>query len=101
MTALVLVWAGVAVALACCAGFLAMETAADKLHFAGYASTAAPPLVAAGVVVHAGFGAVGLTAILLVVALLAGGVASTIAVARVIRLHESGRVEATPEEAET
>jgi monovalent cation/proton antiporter MnhG/PhaG subunit len=52
VVAAALVTAGVAVELACVVGVLWMSSVFDRLHFAGAASTLAPVLVGAAVVVH-------------------------------------------------
>jgi multisubunit Na+/H+ antiporter MnhG subunit len=96
--ALALVWAGVTLVGFCAVGLVAMRTAADKLHYAGWASTIAPALVAAGVVVETGFTSIGLTAVLLAGVMLVAGSASTVAVARVARLEDAGRIEPTEAE---
>jgi multisubunit Na+/H+ antiporter MnhG subunit len=83
--ALALVWAGVVLALACCAGLLAMRDAIDKLHFTSAASVLPPILVCGGVVVDQGLGAVGLTAILVAVVLVLAGPAAIVAIARLER----------------
>lgn len=95
MIALALVWAGVALVGLCAVGLVAMRTAADKLHYAGWASTVAPALVAAGVVVETGFTSIGLTAILLAGVMLVAGSVSTVAAARVARLEDTGQIEPT------
>lgn len=96
-----LLWLGVALELACVLGLTVLRSAIDRLHFAGTATVAGPPLIAAAVCVEEGvFTTNGLNSIAVAVllALLGGGLG--IATARAIRLRERGTVESTPAERE-
>lgn len=97
----ILVWLGVAVELACCAGLVAMRNAIDRLHYAGAATTVGPALIAAAVCVQEGvFTTNGLDAIVTALLLSLLGGALGFATARAIRLRDRGSLESTPAERE-
>jgi len=92
----VLVWAGVAIELACCAGFVALPSAIDRLHFASAATVLGPSLIAAAVCFEEGlFTTNGLNAVAVaaMLAILGGGL--TIATARAVRLRDRGTLESS------
>jgi len=94
-----LVWIGVAIELVCCAGFVAMRRAIDRLHYAGAATVVGPAVVAAAVCVEEGvFTTNGLNAIAVALMLALLGGALGVATARAIRLAERGILESTPAE---
>jgi len=96
-----LVWLGVALELVCCVGFVAMQGAIDRLHYAGAATTVGPALVAAAICVEEGvFTTNGLNALVVALLLALLGGALAIATARAIRLRERGGLEASPAERE-
>lgn len=96
-----LVWLGVAVELACCAGLVVSRSAIDRLHYAGAATTVGPALVAAAVCVDEGvFTTNGLNSVAVAVLLALLGGALGVATARVIRVHDRGMLESTPPERE-
>jgi multisubunit Na+/H+ antiporter MnhG subunit len=96
-----LVWLGVAVELVCCAGFVAMRNAIDRLHYAGAATIVGPALVAAAVCVEEGFFTTnGLDAVAVAVMLGLLGGALGIGTARAIRLRDRGSLESTLAERE-
>ena len=92
MTALVAVLLGFAlVVLAVSAlGLLLMPNLLDRLHYLGPASTVAPALVAAAVVVVEAFDHQGIDAVLLALFLAAIGPVLTHATARAARIRERG-----------
>ena len=97
----VLVWAAVALELACCVGFVALNGAIDRLHFAGAATTLGPALIAAAVCCEEGlFTTNGLNAIAVALLLAALGGALTIATARAVRLRDWNTLESSEAERE-
>jgi multisubunit Na+/H+ antiporter MnhG subunit len=95
----VLVATAVAAELVCCLGLLAMQSAVDRLHYAGAAATIGPTTAAIAVVVSEGLvSTAGLNALVIAVFLLAAGPALTSATARMIRLRERGTLESSPAE---
>lgn len=101
MTVHVLVWLAVALEFACCVGLVAARTAIDRLHFAGAATVAGPPLVAAAVCVEEGlFTTSGLNAVAVALLLALLGGATAVATARAIRLRDRGTLESSAAERE-
>jgi multisubunit Na+/H+ antiporter MnhG subunit len=97
----VLIWLGVAIELACCAGLVAMRNAVDRLHYAGAATTVGPALIAAAVCVEEGvFTTNGLDAIVAALLLSLLGGTLGVATARAIRLRERGSLESNAAERE-
>lgn len=96
-----LIWLGVAVELAACAGLLVMKSAIDRLHYAGSATTLGPALIAAAVCVEEGvFTTNGLDSIAVALLLALLGGALGVATARAIRLRDRGSLDSTPAERE-
>ncbi|MFA1540132.1 monovalent cation/H(+) antiporter subunit G [Actinomadura monticuli] len=58
LAAQVLLWAGVAAQLACCAGVWWMRDVFDRLHYTAGAATVGPALIGTSVVLTGGAGAV-------------------------------------------
>jgi multisubunit Na+/H+ antiporter MnhG subunit len=101
LTVHLLVWLGVGLELACCVGLVAARTAIDRLHFAGAATVAGPPLVAAAVCFEEGlFTTNGLNAVAVALLLALLGGALAVATARAIRLRDRGTLESSPAERE-
>jgi multisubunit Na+/H+ antiporter MnhG subunit len=97
----VLVWAGVAVELACCAGFVALRSAIDRLHFASAATVLGPTLIAAAVCFDEGlFTTNGLNAVAVAVMLAVLGAGLTIGTARAVRVRDRQTLEASAAERE-
>ena len=101
MTAHVLIGLGVAVELACCAGFFVPRRAIDRLHLTGAATGLGPALIAAAVCFEEGvFTTNGLNAIAVALLLALLGAALTVATARAIRLRDRGTLESSAAERE-
>jgi multisubunit Na+/H+ antiporter MnhG subunit len=97
----VLVALGVAIELLACVGLVAMQTAIDRIHYAGAGTVVGPALVAAAVCVEEGFFTTnGLNAVLVALLLAFLGAALATATARAIRLRDRGTLESTPAERE-
>lgn len=96
----VLLGLGVAGALACVAGVLAMRTTFDRLHYAGAATTVPAFCVLAAVLVRERLSAGGLEAIATVGLLFLLGPALAILIARAARRARDGSLRPRPEERE-
>jgi multisubunit Na+/H+ antiporter MnhG subunit len=97
----VLVVLGVAIELVSCAGLLAMQTAIDRIHYAGAGTVVGPALIATAVCVEEGlFTTNGLNAVVVAALLAILSAALATATARAIRLRERGTLESTPAERE-
>jgi multisubunit Na+/H+ antiporter MnhG subunit len=97
----VLVWAGVAVELACCVGVVALRSGIDRLHFASAATVLGPALIAAAVCFDEGlFTTNGLNAVAVAVMLAILGAALTIGTARAVRLRDRQTLKASEAERE-
>lgn len=97
----VLVWAGVAVQLVCCLGFVTARSTIDRVHFASAAATSGPALIAAAVCFEEGlFTTNGLNAVAVAVLLAVLGGALSIGVARSVRLRDQGTLESSQAERE-
>jgi len=97
----VLVWAGVAVQLVCCLGFVTARSTIDRVHYASAATTVGPALVAAAVCVEEGlFTTNGLNAVAVAVLLAVLGGSLSIGIARAIRLRDRGTLESSEAERE-
>jgi multicomponent Na+:H+ antiporter subunit G len=84
----ILLFAGVGVALLCCIALPLLRGPFNKLHLVGPASTIAPVLIAAAVVVEDGWAITSIKAVLVAVILLAVSPILTHATARAARRRE-------------
>ena len=97
----VLVWAGVAVELVSCLGFVTVGSTIDRVHFASAAAALGPSLIAAAVCFEEGlFTTNGLNAVAVAVMLAVLGGSLTLATARVVRLRDRGTLESSAAERE-
>ena len=94
----VLVGAGVAGALVCCAGLVLARDAFDRLHYASAATTVPTLLIVAAVLVEESFTQAGLSAVVVGLFLLLLGPAVVVSTARAGRRAKFGQVEARHEE---
>jgi|GEM_PF-3843324 len=78
-----------AMALLACLGLMLMRGAAARFHFVGAAALLAPPLALAAVLTEEGLSQAGITAILIVAAILLQGPVVAHVVARAIHTHEA------------
>ncbi len=94
VAAAILLFGGVAVELACCAGLLLSRTVYARLHFLGPATTVAPVSIAAAVVISEGLSQAGIKAIIIALVLFVTSPVLTHATARMAYLQERGASEA-------
>jgi multisubunit Na+/H+ antiporter MnhG subunit len=83
----VLLAAGVAAELLCCAGVAVMRTTYDRLHYTAAGTTVGPFCILAALLVREGFGQVGLNGIAVVVILFLAGPLVVHATARAARAY--------------
>jgi monovalent cation/proton antiporter MnhG/PhaG subunit len=94
----VLVAAGVAGELLCCAGLVVARDVFDRLHFAMASTTVPPFLIAAAVIVEEGWTQPGIKALLVAAVLLLLNPVLAHATARAARMRRFGQIEATDAE---
>ncbi len=92
MVVIFLLGAAVGVAWLCCFGLLAMRNPYDRLHAIGPASILPPLLVTAAVFVQSGISQAGFKTLAIAFVLIAVNPIVTHAIARAVRLRESGKL---------
>lgn len=89
----VLLYAGVAVQLLCCAGLVAIRSPFARLHCLGPATLLGPLLIAAAVVTREAFNQAGVKAILVALVFLVTGPVMTHVLGRAMWVRHGGAVE--------